>query len=541
MPNHLSFRAPAARSRSIWGLALLALSLLAGGTLFAARAQAAPAISYPSFASTSGLRLNGSAQQSGAALELTPAKQFQSGTAFSRIQIQPEGSFETEFEFYMHEQSPESIGPADGIAFVLQPESPQAVGQEGGSMGYQGISPSAEVEFDLFQDTYDPSTPNVSFMENGNPEEHLATKPTPFALYDEHVWAWVDYNAATHELSVYVANSATKPGSPLFTYTVNLAAVLNSEYTFAGFTSGTGDGDAIQEVLSWQLSSSLPTRTFEEGGQTQQPGGTPAHGSATSVTCNLIVATASDICTAQVADVDVPTAITPTGQVSFTSASGGSFDLGNTCNLVATPGSPDVASCSVQFLPPSANSLQPSITATYAGDAHHTGSSGHTFYGGAAGLGNAAEIGLTGIYPTSDTTVTVPVTCAFPCSTSGTLMSGPEPGTGTGTSAAFAGAENALAAKAKGKPHGKGKKKAKPVLYGSGSLTLGKPGKGTLTIKLNAKGRAALKHAKGKPIKLVLAVTVKTLNGTLVKTEQQTITVRPAPKKPKGKHGKHHH
>jgi hypothetical protein len=512
----------------------VAVLIVLGFTAFAARAQATlvpVAIDYPSFseADTSGLQLNGSAVFAGSALQLTPEKTSQSGTAFSRTEIQPAGSFETEFELYMHETgTPYTYGPADGIAFVLQPESDLAVGTEGGSMGYQGIEPSAEVEFDLYRDPYDPPTPNVSFMENGNPEDHLATEPTPFPLYDEHVWGWIDYNAEKTELSVYVANTDAQPATPLFTYKVNLAELLHSEYTYAGFTSGTGSGDAIQEVLNWQLTS---TSKVEIAPPVETPTTATTHGSATSVTCNLIIATASDTCIATVTDVDVPAAITPTGQVSFSSASGGTFE-GNVCNLVAIPNSPDAAGCSVQFLPPTAASLQPAITATYGGDSHHSGSVGHTYYGPANELAKGIEIGLTGLESENGSTVTVPVGTPFPSVTGGTLTSG----TTTAKKSSFAGAGDAVLAKAK--PHKK-KQTAKPVVFGTGSLTLSKPGKGLLTIKLNGKAKLALKQAKGKPIKVVLEVTVKTLNGTLVTTEKKTITIRPAKKQPKKKSGKH--
>jgi hypothetical protein len=249
-----------------------------------------------------------------------------------------------------------------------------------------------------------------------------------------------------------------------------------------------------------------------------------------------VTATASDTCTATVTDVDVPAAITPTGTVSFTSANGGVFNDGNTCNLVATPGSPDAASCSVQFLPPSTASTAPAITATYGGDSHHSGSSGHTFYASAAELSGDIEFSSDATSSENGSTVSVPVKCGFPCSTTGTLSGTDEPGAGM---ASFSGLGSDTAAIAKAKKPGKKKKTAKPVVFGTGSLTLSKPGNGTLTIKLNGKAKLAFKKAKGKLIKAVLEVTVKTANGTLVKTEKLTVTIRPAKKRPKkGKHGK---
>jgi hypothetical protein len=370
-------------------------------------------------------------------------------------------------------------------------------------------------------------------MENGEPANHIETQPTSFPLYDEHVWAWIEYNAIAKEISVYVNNSATQPATPLFTHALNLIELLDSEYTFAGFTSGTGSGDAIQEVLNWQLASTSNVEIAPPS--TTGSTTTGSHGSSTSVSCDLIVATASDTCTATVTDVDVPSAITPTGSVSFASANGGVFNDGNTCSLVATPGSPDAASCSVQFLPPSTASTAPAITATYGGDSHHSGSSGHTFYASAAELSGDIEVSSDAT-SNENGTVTVPIDCGFPCSTTGTLSGPDDPGAGM---ASFSGLGNGTATIAKAKKPGKKKKTAKPVVFGTGSLTLSKPGKGTLTIKLNGKAKLAFKKAKGKSIKATLEVTVKTANGTLVKTEKLTITIRPAKKQPKKKGGKH--
>jgi hypothetical protein len=520
-----------ARQVSLKVLVVTALAVL-GAATFATSAMAAPEISYPTFSSIAGLHLNGDATQAGTVVRLTPepAEPNASGTVFSETEINTSGSFETEFELNMHGSNLELDGdPADGMAFVMQPLSAGAEGQPGGDLGYAGLTPSAEVEFDIWpHNAGDPPNPHIAFMEDGNAENHLAyDDELPFSLYGAPFWAWVAYNAQTHTISVYASSADQKPAAPLFTHEVNLSELLGNEYMFVGFTAATGSADAVQDVLSWQLGSELSTVVETHSMPTSA---TSAHPSSTSVTCNLIFATASDTCIATVTDVDVPAAITPSGQVSFSSASGGTFE-GNVCNLVAIPDSPDAAGCSVQFLPPTAASLQPSIAATYGGDAHHGGSVGHTYYGPANELAKGIEIGLTGLESENGSTVTVPVSTTFPSITGGTLTSG----TTTAKKSSFAGAGDAIVAKVK--PHKK-KTTAKPVVFGMGSLTLSTPGKGLLTIKLNGKAKLALKQAKGKSIKVVLEVTVKTLNGTLVTSEKKTVTIRPAKKQPKKK-GKH--
>ena len=197
------------------------------------------------------------------------------------------------------------------------------------------------------------------------------------------------------------------------------------------------------------------------------------HPTATQVICNLVIATASDTCTATVADGAATEASNPTGTVTFTSASGGVFSAGNTCSLVATPLSPNVSSCSVQFLPPSAPSTLPAITAAYSGDSLRAPSSGQTHYGAAGELISDVTIPSTGtINP--DGTVTVPVSCGFPCEISGGLDTLPDLASLASVSPFSIQPAVLTATTAK---HGKKKKKkkAKPVLLGTGKLKRAHP------------------------------------------------------------------
>jgi hypothetical protein len=253
------------------------------------------------------------------------------------------------------------------------------------------------------------------------------------------------------------------------------------------------------------------------------------HPTVTQVICNLVIATAQDTCTATVGDAAAgPT--NPTGTVSFSSASGGTFVAGNTCALTATPMSGNTSSCSVQFLPPTAPSTLPAITASYGGDALHAPSSGQTHYGAASELATHVELSELGtVYPGE---VTIPVGCGFPCSLAGNLT---DP-SGTLASVSSASVEVASAA-AHGKKHKK-KKKRKPLTIGAGSLKLPLGGKGTLKIKLTGKGKHALAYLKGKSAHVTLKLTVQTLSGVLVTTESKRIKLVPAKKKKK-RHGKH--
>ena len=91
--------------------------------------------------------------------------------------------------------------------------------------------------------------------------------------------------------------------------------------------------------------------------------------SAIQVLCNYEVAPANFTCTAQVGDASGATpAKVPSGTVSFSAPSG--VFTSSTCTLVATPSSPNVASCAVTWTPAAkipAGTPAP-VTGAYSGD-----------------------------------------------------------------------------------------------------------------------------------------------------------------------------
>jgi hypothetical protein len=119
--------------------------------------------------------------------------------------------------------------------------------------------------------------------------------------------------------------------------------------------------------------------------------------SSTIVTCNYEFATSENTCVAVVGDAGSGTPVTPTGSVTFTTTSGG-FTSGATCSLAPTSGSPSVANCTLVYF--TMNSGLPTITATYGGDARHTGSSGNTQFLGIGTEGSyETPTGPSGEYP----------------------------------------------------------------------------------------------------------------------------------------------
>ena len=103
------------------------------------------------------------------ALQLTSSSSNQTGSAWYGTPQAVENGFTTTFQFqFTNPSNP----PADGIAFVIQSSSPAAIGYtggNGGALGYgdadsnanpsqgQGIPNSLAIEFDTFENAWDPA------------------------------------------------------------------------------------------------------------------------------------------------------------------------------------------------------------------------------------------------------------------------------------------------------------------------------------------------------------------------------------------------
>lgn len=245
-------------------LIAFALPVLAALAL-AAPAGAATSFVYPGFANISGLTLSANAVQEGSVLRLTPAEPQKSGRVFRTEPIDPQQSFKTNFAISMHDSTccnVPTLKPADGMSFLLQNKGPTAGEGTGGSLGYGGIAPSVAVEFDIYANAGDPLTDHVAIVADGNTISHLqcantsgpappCTGSLPFPLYGAPVYAWVEYDAGSQHLKVFVSQSTAKPEAPALDAQVSMAPLGSAAY--AGFTAATGSHNAIQDVLGWEF------------------------------------------------------------------------------------------------------------------------------------------------------------------------------------------------------------------------------------------------------------------------------------------------
>jgi hypothetical protein len=245
----------------------------------------------PSFAQISNLnflqlQMNGSAAASKngngqKVLRLTPDDSLnRAGSAWWMTQQSVANGFTTVFQFQITHSSDNGPGPADGFAFVVQnahnygdagPLS--ALGGTSADLGYgstpneEGVIPidnSIAIEFDTFQNSWDPNNNHVAVQSCGtgnNTPEHglvctssqsstLGITSTPGVnLSDGNVHTVIlQYDPGT--LSIFVDNNST----PVLVVPLQLATLLSlnaGQTAYVGFTGGTGSSTENNDILTW--------------------------------------------------------------------------------------------------------------------------------------------------------------------------------------------------------------------------------------------------------------------------------------------------
>jgi len=231
-------------------------------------------IDYSSgFEDISGLTLNGSAHLNGTKLELTDeVTGAQAGSAFYTEPVDIT-SWTSQFTF----QIGAGADIADGMTFTIQRVGPTALGNIGGSLGYEGIDTSIALKFDIFDNEGEGSNSTGLYLNGSFPFDIGSIDLTPFGinLRSGHVFR-VDLEYDGTSLFVDITDTQT---SAIFTHAfpVDIPAIVGDNSAFVGFTGGTGGIRATQDVLTWTYTPTATTSPNAPSGL----GATPA--SATSV------------------------------------------------------------------------------------------------------------------------------------------------------------------------------------------------------------------------------------------------------------------
>jgi hypothetical protein len=228
------------------------------------------AVTFADFSSTAGLVLNGVATgnidngiDANPVLRLVPSAESKVGSAFTDS-LMPIDSFSTQFQFRITEPrgvfdlASESGG--DGITFVIQTLGPAAVGNQGGLLGYEGITPSVAVEFDtwkndsvLYPTISDPSSNHLGLDQSGSVLS-VATVDIPGRFDDGSLWSvLIDYDGTT--LRTWLNGFLTLATD------VDIPGTIGATTGYVGFTSGTGGAYGNHDIVSWKFSQPIPEPT----------------------------------------------------------------------------------------------------------------------------------------------------------------------------------------------------------------------------------------------------------------------------------------
>ncbi|MCL7030950.1 hypothetical protein MKW94_026461 [Papaver nudicaule] len=173
--------------------------------------------------------------------------------------------FDTHFSFIIG--SIEAKGNGDGITFFLAPFGSKVPPRSSGGSLALFVAERADdprknrvvaVEFDTFQNTWDPSPDHVGI--NVNSIVSVANVSWNSSMKDGRTAsARVTYNSTTKNLSVFLAYDEDAPvfgGNSVLYHTVDLSKVL-PQRIMVGFSGSAGWTAETHRVLSWQFSSTL--------------------------------------------------------------------------------------------------------------------------------------------------------------------------------------------------------------------------------------------------------------------------------------------
>jgi len=210
----------------------------------------------------SSLFLNNDAAIAGSVLRVAPAREWQRGSAyyFQKQHLSLPGGWTTTFRFRLSNPGGILNGGADGFAFVIQDDSPSALGSDaGGFMGYSQIARSLAVEFDTWDNPMfdDPNDNHIAVhtrwtLPNYPDSTTRLGQVTPgFILKDGNPHtATITYDGSG-QLSISLDGNHVL--TVTFDHNTYLSILDASGFAWIGFTSATGSAWQDHDILEWSF------------------------------------------------------------------------------------------------------------------------------------------------------------------------------------------------------------------------------------------------------------------------------------------------
>lgn len=209
--------------------------------------------------------------------QLTPPNVYhQAGAVWAASPVDLTKSFVVNANLYFGSQD----NGADGIAFVIQNAGLNAIGIDGGGLGYHGIpGNSFIVEFDTYQNlqpwwfTGDPVEDHIGFMSQGNAFHNSSTALLPpislaqnieDGIYHSAVFSW---NATTKTMTVSFLGQD-------YTYSGDIVNTIfgGNSVAYWGFTAATGSDISLSGATQAEQRVCIPPPSCGQL-RTQTPGG----------------------------------------------------------------------------------------------------------------------------------------------------------------------------------------------------------------------------------------------------------------------------
>jgi hypothetical protein len=195
-----------------------------------------------------GLQFNGGAAVVGTRLRLTDNHSDQMRSTYWNQKVDVR-TFRTQFSFQFTNPN------ADGFTFVIQNKGLNAVANSGGgsSLGYEGITPSVAVKFDIYGDGTESNSTGL-YTNGARPTTPYTAITGGASLRSGHVFD-VDLRYDGLTLNLTLTDHSTGVS---FTkgYQVNIPGTVGGNEAYVGFTGATGALTATQEILTWTYNSS---------------------------------------------------------------------------------------------------------------------------------------------------------------------------------------------------------------------------------------------------------------------------------------------
>lgn len=214
----------------------------------------------------------GDAASENGKLELTKLETYSKGALWTKNKMDVGRGFVSTFSFrfangYCNDPHDITNPGADGLAFVIQNSTFDAIGTTGGGLGYHGIPNSLAVEFDTYKNTYDSSEFHVAIQTNNQSQNTSQHSPSSTLAITENVpsmkadgtiyYAKVEYNYTDkNRLKVYLGTDMNFSQPILDVYYVFLENILTLDgkaAAYVGFTSSTGLCYEKNTLLDWSL------------------------------------------------------------------------------------------------------------------------------------------------------------------------------------------------------------------------------------------------------------------------------------------------